>query len=58
MRLFGDVLPFIGFRKITVDSEGTPCGCIVEEHWDADAFEVEWFGHGMILFIGTVYPHG
>lgn len=57
MRIFGGVLPFIGFRLIDVDRDGNPCGCIVEEHWKADAFAVEWFGSGAILFIGKVHPN-
>lgn len=53
MRLFGDLLPFIGWRAINVDNEGMPC----EEpgHWKADALEIEWFGSGAILYIGKVY---
>ena len=51
MRLFGDILPFIGWRVVGVDNEGMPS----EEapRWEADSFEVEWFGIGMVLFVGN-----
>lgn len=52
IRLFGDVLPFIGFRTVPMDT-------LCEQHIDnlheigADAYEmftVEWLGHGFYLF--------
>lgn len=46
MRLFGDLLPFVGWRYIDVDNDGQPCE--ERSHWFAEAFEVEWFGHGAI----------
>lgn len=55
MRIFGGILPFIGWRTTYVDRHGEPCDCINELHWKADSFEVEWLGHGMILFIGKVH---
>lgn len=51
---FGGILPFIGWRVVNVDNDGHPC----EEpgHWEADSFEVEWFGAGIVLVVGEVRP--
>lgn len=48
------MLPFIGWRSIYVDNDGYPSEAL--SHWKADAFEIEWFGFGMVLFIGKIYP--
>ena len=53
MRLFGDILPFFGWRVINVDNDGHPCEG--PSHWKADALEAEWFGVGATVFIGKVY---
>lgn len=55
MRIFGGILPFIGWRTITIDADGEPCDCIVEEHWKSDALEIEWLGVGAVLYVGKGY---
>ena len=54
MRIFGGILPFFGWRVVSVDNDGTPCE--EQSHWKADALEIEWFGIGAIVYIGNVYP--
>jgi hypothetical protein len=53
MRIFGGILPFIGWRVVNVDNDGYPTDG--RGHFKADAFQIEWFGFGAILFIGKVY---
>ena len=53
MRLFGGILPFIGWRIGYVDNEGFPSEGVT--HWKADLFEIEWLGRGAVLFVGKVY---
>ena len=54
MKLFGGILPFIGWRVVNVDNDGYPTESAA--HFKADVLEVEWLGRGLILFIGKVYP--
>lgn len=52
MRIFGGILPFIGWRTIEVDSDGEPTD---GGHLKADVLEAEWLGHGAVLYVGKVY---
>lgn len=56
MKLFGGILPFIGWRHMYLDYDSQPCEkeCA---RWFADVFEIEWFGCGVALYMGKVYPH-
>lgn len=54
MRLFGGILPFIGWRQVWVDNDGSPC--CGPAHFYADVLEWEWFGHGAVFYVGKVYP--
>lgn len=54
MRIFGGLLPFIGWRVIYVDNDGYPTEGT--SHFKADVFEVEWFNRGVSLYVGKVYP--
>jgi hypothetical protein len=54
MKIIGGILPFIGWRVVNVDNDGFPTESA--SHFKAESLEVEWFGHGAILFIGKVYP--
>lgn len=56
MRIFGGPLPFVGWRVINVDNDGEPCDGL--SHFQADAFQVEWFGAGVCLYIGKVWRRG
>ena len=55
MRLFGGILPFIGWRETFVNADGEPC-CGPSD-WYADCIEVEWFGTGAVVYVGTVKPY-
>lgn len=52
MRIFGGILPFIGWRTIEVDSDGEPTegGSL-----KADVLEVAWLDRGAVLYVGKVY---
>jgi hypothetical protein len=54
LKLLGGILPFIGWSCVNVDNDGEPCDD--KSHLVADAFQVEWFGYGAVLYIGKVYP--
>lgn len=53
MKIFGGLLPFIGFRTWRVDNDGFPIlKYEIARHskWEADFFMIEWFFRGWILF--------
>lgn len=52
MRIFGGILPFIGWREVFVDEDGEPSDG--PNDYIADALEVEWFGFGAVVYIGNV----
>lgn len=46
MRLFGDILPFIGFRNHPVDARLRKLLQLPAHVKELTFFEVEWFGRG------------
>lgn len=56
MKIFGNILPFIGFRTFSLFSDGHPdvCGILKNPEYESDCFMFEWFGHGVILFTTSV----
>lgn len=52
-RLFGDILPFIGFREYRVDWDLIADEELPSDWWGVPVkfFEMEWFGRGVQLFM-------
>jgi hypothetical protein len=55
MRIWGGILPFIGFKKFYVDERGFPllneeANPIPVSPWWSDVFTIEWLGRGILLF--------
>jgi hypothetical protein len=48
MKIFGNILPFIGFQIMDTDSEGNLTD-VQHAHWESDFFCVEWLGCGLAL---------
>jgi hypothetical protein len=53
MKIFGNILPFIGFITLPMDNEGAPTS-IANAHFEADCFVLEWFNEGIVLFGGDL----
>jgi hypothetical protein len=54
MDIWGNYLPFVGFRTCWVNNDGEPTD--IKAHWEADMFCIEWLGFGWIFYIGEVRP--
>lgn len=50
MKLFGDILPFIGFDTLDVAKDGHPIDEHPYNHYEADCFVISWLGVGIVLF--------
>lgn len=51
MEIFGNYLPFIGFRTFPIDNEGNPTDT-ADAHLEADFLCFEWLGYGVCCFRG------
>lgn len=61
MRLFGTILPFIGFREYVLDDELRQFLDLPPEIESINAFQIEWFGLGATFFYNVDkvrIPHG
>lgn len=54
MKIFGGVIPFIGWRVIWLDADGEPTEG--PGTFKADALEVEWLGVGCVLYVANARP--
>ena len=54
MRIFGTILPFLGFREFRVDNAGERCAG--RSHWKADLLVLEWLGFGWVLARSGIRP--
>lgn len=56
MRLFGGILPFIGFRDEPVDDDMRSFFDLPEDQQTISTFQVEWFNCGFSLVCGRPCP--
>lgn len=56
MRIFGNILPFIGFRRIAEqDRRELGLDTLVGSNSYWRSFEIEWLNVGMILYVQAVH---
>lgn len=56
MRIFGNILPFIGFRRIAEqDRRELGLEPLVGRNSYWRSFEIEWLNVGMILYVQAVH---
>ena len=54
MKIFGGVLPFIGYRVEEVDDQMRRFFDFDEEVTHINTFQLEWFWHGIIVCLSPV----
>lgn len=50
MRIFGDILPFLGFRRLNAEQSMEIGLDEPSKGFEWETFEVEWFGIGLVIF--------
>jgi hypothetical protein len=54
MKIFGGILPFVGFREEEVDDQMRRFFDFPEEITRINTFQIEWFWHAVVICIGPV----
>ena len=49
MRIWGGLLPFVGFREEEIDDHMRKFFDIPAELTHVDTFQIEWLGYGIVL---------
>lgn len=56
MKIFGGILPFVGWRTEEVDADLRRFFDYGQDVTHVNTFQLEWFGYGLIFCLGPVEP--